>query len=271
MLNRYNSLRARSFSSKTLDIQGKNMSVVFRQLFWKFLRLYILIYFVSYFIVSGKWSAVGNLFRHRNKSNSQILQDLIVASYIPYLDVKEKFFVEFGATNGISLSNTYMLEKFFGFSGAVAEPGRIWLSELKQNRSCFVSNKCIWNKSGQTLLFREASNPDLSALSYLNKPNIDKKNLSNFLEYKVQTLSLNDFLKEANAPKEIIYLSIDTEGSELTILRTLDFDQYSPRVITCEHNWSNSREQIKKLLESKGYRRRHKFASFQDDYYFLKL
>ena len=255
---------------KLLILRSKKY-VVFRKLLWTFLRLYVFVYFVSYFMMSGKWSAVNNFFRHRNKSNSQILQDLVVVSYIPYLHIKEYFFVEFGATNGISLSNTYMLEKFFSFSGAIAEPGRVWQSELKQNRSCFVSEKCIWNKSGQTLLFREASNPVFSAMSYLTELNFDKVNSLSFLEYKVQTLSLNDFLKMANAPKDLFYLSIDTEGSELAILSSLDFDQYLPRLITCEHNWSDTREPLKKLLESKGYRRRHKFASFQDDYYFLKL
>jgi len=255
---------------KLLFLRSKNTYSFFK-IFWIFLRLYVFVYFVIYFMISGKWSAVNSFFKHRNKSNSQILQDLVVISYIPYLHIKEYFFVEFGATNGISLSNTYMLEKFFSFSGAVAEPGRVWHSELQQNRTCFITKKCIWNKSSQTLLFREASNPVLSALSYLDELNFGKGNLSSFLEYKVQTLSLNDFLKMANAPKELTYISIDTEGSELDILSSLDFDKFLPRLITCEHNWSNTREPLKKLLESKGYRRRHKFASFQDDYYFLKL
>ncbi len=55
-------------------------------------------------------------------SNAQLLQDLWVL-----YELKEKrhgYFVEFGACDGISLSNTLLLEKTFGWQGALAEPAR---------------------------------------------------------------------------------------------------------------------------------------------------
>ena len=47
---------------------------------------------------------------------------------------KKNFFVEFGATNGITHSNTYMLEKELNWDGILVEPARIWHEELIMNR-----------------------------------------------------------------------------------------------------------------------------------------
>jgi hypothetical protein len=71
-----------------------------------------------------------------------------------------------------------------------------------------------------------------------------------------------------NAPAEIDYLSIDTEGSELTILRALDFNQWRFNVITVEHNWVQSaRDGIYSLLTSHGYARVLTEFSHREDWY----
>ena len=72
-----------------------------------------------------------------------------------------------------------------------------------------------------------------------------------------------------NAPKIIDYLSIDTEGSEYEILKNFDFESYSFRVITVEHNHTDNRELVKVLLTSNGYKRVHEAISDFDDWYIL--
>lgn len=64
------------------------------------------------------------------KARSQLRQDLMVASYLNYK--KKGYFVEFGATNGKDLSNTYLLEKEFLWDGILAEPAKIWHREIKK-------------------------------------------------------------------------------------------------------------------------------------------
>ena len=69
-------------------------------------------------------------------------------------------------------------------------------------------------------------------------------------------------------PDVIDYLSIDTEGSELEILQTFDFDAYKFRLITVEHaGEKEKREKICSLLESKGYNRWLPILSRWDDWY----
>ena len=65
---------------------------------------------------------------------------------------------------------------------------------------------------------------------------------------------MRDLLYLADSPKQIDYLSMDTEGSELDILSTFPFDEFTFRFISIEHNHSENRERIRNLMHSKGYR-----------------
>ena len=56
--------------------------------------------------------------------------------------------------------------------------------------------------------------------------------------YRVETISLNDLLQKYNCPKIFDYLSIDTEGTEYEIIKNLDFNKFSPKIITIEHNYN---------------------------------
>jgi hypothetical protein len=85
----------------------------------------------------------------------------------------------------------------------------------------------------------------------------------------VRTISLNDLLQKHNAPAEIDYLSIDTEGSEFEILNAFDFSKHRVKVITCEHNYTEMREKIFKLLTENGYSRIYVEFSGFDDWYVL--
>src|SRR3990167_7150651 len=71
------------------------------------------------------------LIRNLRKSKSQHRQDLFVLSQLNFK--RNGYFVEFGATNGIDLSNTYLLEKEFGWAGILAEPAKCWHKDLKKN------------------------------------------------------------------------------------------------------------------------------------------
>ena len=69
------------------------------------------------------------------------------------------------------------------------------------------------------------------------------------------TITLNDLLEQSNAPLYIDYLSLDTEGSELEILKSVDFSRYKFGIIDVEHNFVEPRRsQIRNLLESNGYK-----------------
>jgi FkbM family methyltransferase len=115
--------------------------------------------------------------------------------------------------------------------------------------------------------FRESTNAELSTIEAFHQSDGHAENRNNGRVYQVRTISLMDMLLKYNAPAEIDYLSIDTEGSELEILKALDYDKYRIRLITCEHNHTFMRSKIKELLTKKGYAIVNRdFADFDDWY-----
>lgn len=198
-------------------------------------------------------------------SQSQIKQDLFVLTELGFK--KGGYFVEFGATNGKLLSNTHLLEKEFSWNGILAEPARCWHDELSKNRSCNIEKNCVWTHSGLVLNFNEVSAPELSTIQQFNNSDGHSLSREKGLSYDVQTISLLDLLKKHNAPRQIDYLSIDTEGSEFDILNQFDFDAYDIKIITCEHNYTPMRGKIEALLSKKGYSRKYMGISKWDDWY----
>ncbi len=201
------------------------------------------------------------------QAQAQLNQDLFVLLSLGF--PKSGFFVEFGGTDGRTMSNTYLLEKSFGWRGIIAEPAVIWHKQLIQNRKCIVEKRAVWGVSGQELLFNQTTSADLSTIDSFTDSDYHSPSRENGLRYKVQTVSLYDLLEQNNAPQVIDYLSIDTEGSEYEILKNFDFESYSFRVITVEHNHTDNRELIKVLLTSNGYMRVHEAVSGFDDWYIL--
>jgi FkbM family methyltransferase len=199
-------------------------------------------------------------------SKSQFYQDLFVLKETGYK--RDGFFVEFGATNGVEGSNTFILEKMFGWSGVLAEPARCWHNELRQNRNVLIDTKCVWNASGELIEFHEDNAATLSTAKIY--ADADFHSRSNFKTYPVETISLLDLLEQHHAPQNIDYLSIDTEGSEYDILSAFDFEKFNIKIITCEHNWSSNRSKISELLFSKGYEVRHQNLTNCDDWFVRK-
>lgn len=201
------------------------------------------------------------------KSHSQLRQDLFVLSRLKFK--RGGYFVEFGATNGIALSNTYLLEKDFGWDGILAEPAKGWHNALRANRSSVVEPSCVWSFSGSSVAFHEARSAEYSTISEYVFADSHGQVRERGTDYMVPTISLSDLLQKHRAPELIDYLSIDTEGSEFEILSSFDFSSYKFRVITCEHNYTPMRGRIHSLLTSNGYSRVLENISQFDDWYVL--
>ena len=198
-------------------------------------------------------------------SKSQLGQD-IFALTVAGLD-RPGFFVEFGAADGVALSNSHILEKRFGWTGILCEPSKAWHEALIQNRSCIIDTRCVYSVSGEKISFSENYLGELSAITAYAEPNASGILKRTTSSYEVDTISLFDLLKAHDAPRFVDFLSIDTEGSEFEILKYFDFHSHRFGAICVEHNFAETREKINKLLLANGYVQVHPDLSDFDDWY----
>lgn len=205
------------------------------------------------------------LTRYLRQSKAELGQDLFVLAETGMR--RGGYFVEFGAADGIRSSNTWLLETEFDWKGILAEPAAIWHADLSTNRTANIEPSCVWRASGELLRFDQTRRPELSTISHFRDQDGHGAMRRVVRSYGVKSISLADLLRKYDAPYQIDYLSLDTEGSELSILEDFDFDRYAFRIITCEHNFSPSREKVHSLLRSKGYVRKFEQYSGFDDFF----
>lgn len=166
---------------------------------------------------SVRGCSVRELERH-----SQLGQDLWVHRHHP----QPGLFLDIGAHDGIDLSNTYLLEKL-GWRGLCVEADERSYARLHNNRA-WTLNKAAWRRTGDVLPFNQHPSEMLSGLGYGDA--------------RVETVSINDLCDMVG---KVDYVSLDTEGSEVEILKAYDWDRAIP-LWTVEHN--NNDERISWLV-----------------------
>lgn len=187
-------------------------------------------------------------------SFSQFNQDLLVLDF--YNFKRNGYFVEIGAYDGVSISNCLLLEKEYDWIGICIEPIPFRFEKLKENRKKSICiNKAVFHTSDLDILFSVANIFDaLSGISdYIDCHNavVDQdKTVIN-----VKTITLNDVLDQNNAPEFIDYLSLDTEGTEFEIIKSVNLQKYIFGYIHIEHNLIEPRRtNMKDFLISHGYK-----------------
>ena len=125
-----------------------------------------------------------------------------------------------------------MLEKQLGWTGALVEPIKSFYSELSKNRNVICLNKVVYSENGKKINFFENEIKELSTIKGFENNDSHIRELKNSKEYVIETISLDVLIDEYIKLKEIDYLSIDTEGSEFEILKSVDLDKYKFKFIS---------------------------------------
>jgi FkbM family methyltransferase len=176
---------------------------------------------------------------------SQWCEDVLLFDY--FKRKKNGFFIEIGAFDGIKLSNTYFFESI-GWKGILVEPQPNQYDKLIVNRP---NSKCYnvgIGMDSSDLELNIVQDADYETWSYVsNKENKEKNIPFKTQKIKVKSVKLNDII-----PSEITkidFISIDVEGMELDILKTIDWDKYFIEVVLLENNTPP----IQKFLARHGY------------------
>lgn len=179
----------------------------------------------------------------RSWSLSQAGQDAWVFGEV-FNEKRGGFFLDIGAHDGVTISNTFLLERRYGWSGICIEANPSTFRSLARNRRCTCLNVCLDRQRGEV----EFATRDV--LGGIVDPNLDNNAHavgSNVI--RLATVPLIEVLDSQRAPNVIDYLSIDVEGAEERVLDSFDFDRYRFNCITIER----PSVKLRTLLEAKGY------------------
>ena len=192
---------------------------------------------------------------------SQFGQELFVLEILNNLH--GGFFLDSGASDGVKSSNTKLLEESFGWKGICIEPNEDFFAALVKNRHCHCINCCLYDRDGNVDFLEKAytlggilDEYHPAHLQYAQQSfNLASNADGNPATVSKPARTIRSVFRECEAPAVIDYWSLDTEGSELAILKSFPFDEYTFRVLTVEHNWLPVRHEINAFLESRGYLR----------------
>lgn len=190
---------------------------------------------------------------------SQCGQDKFVNEHI-FKNKKNGVFVDIGAHDGVSLSNTCFFEKELGWTGICIEPFYELFKELVGNRS--KKTTClpfaVANFDGESDFLKVEGPPEMLSglVDYYDPRHLDrvdrevKERGGKKVVVKTQVRKLSTIFKKYELQK-IDFMSIDTEGSELEVLKSIDFDSVKIHVITVENNYKDNK--IYNFLVEKGF------------------
>jgi FkbM family methyltransferase len=180
-------------------------------------------------------------FRHLRSSYSQSGEDIIISDLFARLSIAQPSYLDIGANEPIALSNTYRLYSK-GSRGVCIEPNPVLYKKLRQVRKKDV---CInagiafnENTEADYYVFQD----DAHGLNTFSKTDADFweqtgiESLGKFQVKKViktKLININEIISNYFNPYPN-FVSLDVEGLDLQIAKTLDFDRYKPEVFCVE-------------------------------------
>jgi FkbM family methyltransferase len=188
---------------------------------------------------------------------SQVGQDRFLNETV-FKGKEAGIFVDIGAHNGIEFSNSYFFEKYKNWNGICVEPLPDVYKELTKNRKCICIEGAICAEHGyQNFLQAQGVAEMLSGLvnefdpRHVERIKITQQYYGGSVEViPVATYPLQVILDSCRIT-HIDLCSIDTEGAELTVLKTIDFSKVKIECLTIENNFQETT--IQNYLQDKGY------------------
>lgn len=208
--------------------------------------------FVSYALF-----AIITAFNTVSAFQSQYGQDQFIYHSF-FSQLTDGVFVDIGAHDGITLSNSFYFESEKKWSGICIEPMPEVFEKLKINRNCRCIQGCVADFTGRSQFLRVHGYSEMLS-GLISK--YDERHLERIFKeiecyggsceiIEVQCYTINDLLEESGI-SNINYLSIDTEGGEFDIISSIDYSKFHIDVISVEDNYGDLR--FNRFLEEKGF------------------
>lgn len=169
-------------------------------------------------------------------------------------------YVEIGANDGLTQSNTWWLERDRGWSGLLIEPALNRYLELVRNRGPQNSFACAACMSSEyedqhiNLIYADLmSTSEVPGLLGLEPDLHTSDSPTAFLErvrFSAPVSTLSALIDAAGLPSRIDFLSVDVEGAELHVLGGLDGHRHRVDNLLVE---TRELDSVQQFLRSAGY------------------
>jgi FkbM family methyltransferase len=185
---------------------------------------------------------------------SEAGQDMLVKDNF-FKNQKSGFFLEIGAFDGIEGSNCYHFEKVMNWQGIAIEASPLQFEKLKKNRNCKLINMAIGPENKQVEFYEVVEGfTQMSGINNLNfKDSFERiKKNSNSKINKIN-IECKTFEKLIPSDQVIDLISIDIEGNEHDVLKSINFDKYQIKVIILENKTPKELSYLKFFKEKNFY------------------
>jgi FkbM family methyltransferase len=212
------------------------------------------------FVGDSAWFFLGKAKREYRLKSQQVHMDTQLYKILSPLLPKNGRYVDIGAHDGRTSSNTWHLEKM-GWIGVLVEPipWRYFdLKRLRSGQNFIVNAACVPDSLSGTPIEIHYGDlmttaPQISTLDQSDWSNGAKDFMHPFedqVTFWVKGQTVNQILQSANMGNIFDFLSIDVEGSEFAVLSGINFQKYKFKVICVE---AYVVEEVEKFLVSNGY------------------
>lgn len=219
------------------------------------------------------WNLVSKFRNNTGKYYSINKLDEKIEQYLPFTN---GFYVELGANDGISQSNTLYFERNKNWRGVLVEPTPHNYLKCLANRSTenhIFCNACVsfdYKNTFVEMAFANLMSSPIGLESDVLDPIAHAESGKQFLESTDRVFTfgsvaktLNDLLNISKAPKNIDLLSLDVEGAELEVLKGIDFNTYRFKYMCIE---CRDIDKLYSYLNPLGYELKEKLS--EHDYLF---
>jgi FkbM family methyltransferase len=185
-----------------------------------------------------------------------------------FQNLRNGYFLDFGAFDGTTISNTLILERELGWTGICVEPNPTYYPALCKARTSICINAALWHTSRQSVEIVDAHG--LSSLVSTKDDDVSaaRRNEATTRVVSIDTINPTELLDRFDAPQTIPFMSLDVEGCEFEILKAIDFKKYNILLMSVEHAENRAKQQkVRSFLSGFGY---DVVQNKCDDFFFKK-
>jgi FkbM family methyltransferase len=176
---------------------------------------------------------LGKSIKNQSNSYSQYGEDRIIDLMKHLYGIHKITYMDIGAHHPFKLNNTQLLYES-GQTGVNIEPDPIQYKFFTKHRKNDINlNIGIHEKPGE-LVFYQFVSPEFNTFSPSAAGEIERKGIKKINEIPVQVDTYNNIVKKYlnDMPPDMI--SLDAEGIDEVVIRSIDYTKYAPKIICVE-------------------------------------